>query len=272
MSKDFASIVVSAYNRPMLLRCCLESLWSNTYYPHEIIVHDDGSQQETADFLYAAMRAGKIGPLIMSPADYNRGLGTSVNRAVNISEGKYIVKINGDDNFSPGWLGKAVRAFELFPEIGLLHLAYYDYTALWNRWYPDNPRDPAIDYHTLHRETREDTEIRVVWCAPGDAFMWTREFWDKVGPWRGEYDPAFGADVGFRLGACPMACRLTQTGTRSAPTLEGLPAHWEKHRDTPWMAVLEPTVVDFSWGNGLSAVAQAQKTLKHGPLLHGEVQ
>jgi len=267
---DFASICISSYNRPVLLQCCLESLWANTYYPHEIIVHDDGSRKETTDFLYEAMRAGKIGPLIMNPTDYNRGLGPSVNRAVGISEGEYIVKINGDDKFEPGWLAKAVRAFELFPEIGLLHLADYDYTPWWNGRYPDNPRDPAVDYHTLHREAREDTEIRVVWCAPGDAFMWRWALWNEVGPWDSEFDPSFGEDVWWRLDACPMACRLTRTGARSAPMLEELPDHWDKYKDTPWMAVLEPPVVDFGWGDGLSIVEEAQKTLKHGPLLHGE--
>ena len=268
---NFASVCISSYNRPVLLECCLQSLWENTHYPHEIIVHDDGSRKETTDFLYAAMRAGKIGPLIMSPTDYNRGLGTSVNRAVDISEGKYIVKINGDDKFSPGWLRTGVRALEAFPEIGLLHLAYYDYTALWNLRYPDNPKASAIDYYTLHRETRDGITIRVVWCAPGDAFMWTRKLWNKVGPWDSGYNLSFGEDVDFRTRICSMGRNpVARPGyALCPPTIEELPAYWEKYKDTPWMAVLEPTVVDFSWGDGLSIVAEAQKTLRRGPLLHG---
>lgn len=249
----------------------MESLWANTYYPHEIIVHDDGSKKQTTGFLYKAMLAGKIGPLIMSPTDYNRGLGTSVNRAVDISEGQYIVKINGDDKFSPGWLRTGVRAMKAFPEIGLLHLAYYNYTWLWNHVYPDDLKDYAIDYYTLHRETRNGITIRVVWVGPGDAFMWTRETWNRVGQWRNKYDPAFGEDVHFRQDVCPMLrWPLNLPGTqRSPPSYEELPEFWERYKDTPWIAVLEPTVVDFSWGNGLSEVENARKTLKRRALLQG---
>jgi len=269
---DFASVCVSAWNRPDLLDRCLKSLWANTRFPHEILVHDDGSQDETSNYLYQLSRMGKISTLITNPRGHNRGHGTSVNRAVNISEGKYIVKINGDDKFTPGWLGKAVRMFELFPEIGLLHLAYYDFTALWNRTRTKlPPKDPNVDYYTLHRETREGVEARVVWCGPGDAFMWTRDFWNEVGPWHSEYDLAFGEDVYFRLKACPMMRRpLQPQGSKLCPpTLEELPEHWEKYKDTPWLVACDPPLVSFAWGEGLCSIYDAQKTLKHGPVLLG---
>lgn len=271
MSNDFATICISAWNRQALLQRCLESLWANTHWPHEILVHDDGSQDATSNYLYKLSREGKIGPLITSPPGYNRGHGTSVNRAVNISEGKYIVKINGDDEFSPGWLTKAVRTMELFPEIGLLHLAHYDYTALWNQRYPDKPKDPNVDCYTLHREMREGEWVRVIWCGPGDGFMFTRDFWNEVGPWFSEYDPAFGEDVYFRLKACPMMRRpLQPPGSKLCPpTVEELPAHWEKYKDTPWLATVDPPLISFAMGEGLCSIYEAQKTLKHGPLLHG---
>ena len=269
---DFASICISAWNRPELLLRCLNSLWQNTKYPYELVIHDDGSQPETIGMLNGFLRTGGISTLITNPPGYNRGHGTSVNRAVNISEGKYIVKLNGDDEFTPGWLGKAVRMFELFPEIGLLHLACYDFTALWNRRRPEyGLKDPEVDYYTLHRETREGVEARVVWCGPGDAFMWTRDFWKEVGPWFSEYDLAFGEDVYFRLKACPMARRPLQLPGHKLcpPTLEELPEHWKKYKDTPWLVAMDPPIVSFAWGEGLSGVHEAQKTLKHGPLLLG---
>ena len=271
MSNVFTSIVVSAWNRPELLRRCLESLWANTWARFELVVHDDGSQDETSDYLYGLLREGKISTLITNPPGHNRGHGTSVNRAVNISEGEYIVKLNGDDEFTPGWLTRAVRTMELFPEIGLLHLAHYDYTNLWNQRYPDRPKDPRIDYYTLHRETREGMAARVVWCGPGDGFMFRREFWDEVGPWLSEYDLAFGEDVYFRLKACPMMRRpLQPLGSRLCPpTVEGLLGHWEEYKGTPWLATIDPPPISFAMGDGLCSIYEAQKTLKHGPLLYG---
>lgn len=268
---DFTSIVISAYNRPELLQRSLESLWANTDYPYELIVHDDGSREETTAYLCKILQQGKIGTLILNPPEHNRGLGTSVNRAVYISEGKYIVKVNGDDEFEPGWLAKAIKVMQTYPEIGLLHLAAYDYSAIHNSRFPNDYWPPGVDRTTIHRENRNGVPIRIVWCGPGDGLMFTRETWQRVGTWPHAYNPAFGEDVLFRCACCPMMRRpLRPEGDPYAALKpEQLADHWAAYKNTPWLAMMEPAVVDFSWGDGLSMVGEAQKTLKHGPLLLG---
>jgi len=268
---DFASIVISAYNRPDLLRRSLESLWDNTSYPYELIVHDDGSRGVTISYLRSMLWAGKISTLIMNPLDHNRGLGVSVNRAVDISEGKYIIKVNGDDRFEPGWLTKAVEVMQIYPEIGLLHLASYNYSGIHNKRFPDDYWEPGEDRTTLYREIRDGLPVRVVWCGPGDGLMFTRKTWKRVGPWRSNYDPSFGADVHWRMDCCPMMRRplLRPPDPAAAVEPHQLRGHWEKYRKTPWLAMMDPPVLDFSWGNGLTIISEAQKTLKHGPLLLG---
>lgn len=262
--ESFVSIVVSAFNRQQLLQRSFESLWANTNYPYELIVHDDGSQEETSAYLCKMLQQGKISTLIQNPPGHNRGLGISVNRAVHISEGQYIVKANGDDEFKPGWLLKAVQVMQIYPEIGLLHLAAYDYSMIYNDRFPDDYWAPGEDRTTLYRETRNGIPIRVVWTGPGDGLMFTREIWQRAGPWHHAYDPAFGADVSFRLACCPMARQLLQPEALKPGQLA---AHWEAYKDTPWLAMMDPAVIDFSWGDGLTIVDEARKTLKHGPLL-----
>jgi len=217
--------------------------------------------------------AGKISTLILNPQDHNRGLGVSVNRAVDISEGKYIIKVNGDDEFKPGWLAKAVKVMQVYPEIGLLHLAAYDYGPLHNIRFPEDQWAPGKDYTTLYRARREGISIRVVWCGPGDGLMFTRETWKRVGGWPGDYDLSFGADVTWRLRCCPMMRRpLTRPpDPNAAVERHQLRGHWEEYRKTPWLAMMDPPVVDFSWGTGQTLVAEAQKTLKYGPLLLGRI-
>jgi glycosyltransferase involved in cell wall biosynthesis len=267
---DFVSIVVSAYNRPELLARSLESLSENTDYAYELIVHDDGSQDETRALLADLCTQGIICVLISSPRGYNRGHGTAVNRAVAVSEGKYIIKVNGDDEFKPNWLSKAVAVMDTYPEIGLLHLAGYDYSWVHNSRFPNDPWVPGEDHTTIRRELRNSVPVRIVWCGPGDGFMFTREIWQRVGPWYHGYDPAFGEDVYFRLACCPMMRRPDQPdGLHATLKQSEFAAHWEKYKDTPWLAMMDPPVIDFSWGEGKTLIGEAQKTLKKGPLILG---
>jgi glycosyltransferase involved in cell wall biosynthesis len=268
---DFVSIVVSAYNRKDLLLRSLRSIEQNTDYPYELIVHDDGSSDGTTEMLYELCRAKRICTVIQNPEGCNRGHGTAVNRAVAISEGKYIVKLNGDDLVYPCWLSKAVKVMETYPEIGLLHLAAYDYSWVHNSRFPDDPWKYGEDHTTIHREFRDGIHLRVVWCGPGDGLMFTRDTWNRSGPWPHSYDPAFGEDVYFRLMCCPMMRRPDQPATSACGTLsdDKLEQHWAQYKDTPWLAMMDPTVVDFSMGDGKTLVGQAQKTLMRGPLLLG---
>lgn len=266
---DFVSIVVSAFNRPVLLRRSLENLWANTNYPYELVVHDDGSQIETSAYLCKMLQQGKISTLIQNPPGHNRGHGTSVNRAVSVSEGDPIVKVNGDDEFKPGWLSKAVQVLETYPEIGILHLADFDYSDYYNERSLDDKWLPGEDHVTLCRMNRDGVPVRIVWHGPGDGLMFTRETWRRAGPWFHIYDPSFSEDVVFRLACCPMMRFPTPKGDYRAVKPDELATHWEAYKNTPWLAMMDPLVVDFSWGTGLTLIYECRKTLKHGPLLLG---
>lgn len=265
--EGLASIIVSAWNRPELLRRFFYSLWQNTTVSYELIVHDDGSQDETSDWLYQQVRDGRISTLITNPRGHNRGHGTAVNRAANIAEGDYIIKMNGDEAFAPFWLERAEIAMNAFPEIRLLHLAHY---------YSYGPRDAAIEDvkwdlepYTLHKEERRGVAIRVVWVGPGDAFMVRRSTWEEQGPWIAGYNPRFTEDMEYRLRLCPMMRLLALSKSEKYPPPTDLAAHWQAYKDSPWLAVLDPPVVSYHPGHGLCSIGAAGKTLRQGPLVLG---
>lgn len=260
----FASLIISAWNRPELLEASLKSLWDRTTYPHEIIVHDDGSQRKTTEMLYDFLTDGMISSLILNPPSWNRGHGTSVNRAASIAEGDVIVKLNGDEVFATGWLEKTVEALDLFPEIGLLHLAYY-YQPLTR----ETPIEQVVwDYgqYTLHRETRNGIPIRVVWTGPGCGFAVRKKDWK---PWAAEKQPGFGEDVEFRWRMCPMMRLPGFMRSKMLPPVVDLEKHWQEYKSTPWLALLEPPVVSYHPGEGKSSIQPCQATLRDGPYLLG---
>lgn len=263
---DFVTVTISAYNRLDLLSFCLHSIWTtDPGYPYELIVHDDGSKPETTKWLYDQIQLGRISSLILNPPDHNRGHGTSVNRATNIGEGDWIMKLNGDDEVSPGWLGTCVNTMKTFPEIRLLHAAHYGIG--WNRHTAFKDIQWNLEPYTIHRETRNGYSVRVVWVGPGDAFMVTRKTWNEFGPWYAEYIPSFAEDMDYRLRLCPMMSLLELSHHPVWKPVTDLQAHWEKYKNTPWLALTDPPVVSYHRGDGLTLIPQSRATLKRGPLV-----
>ncbi len=89
------SVVIPTYNRLDCLRDVLMALESQTLLPIEVIVVDDGSERDTAEFLDAW--AGGVGNFTRRACrQENRGPATARNRGVAEASGDYVVFI-GDD-------------------------------------------------------------------------------------------------------------------------------------------------------------------------------
>lgn len=267
---DFASLVVSAWNRPELLFASLENLRANTEYPYELIVHDDGSSPETQTRLLHQLNMGCISTLIMNPTGHNMGHGTAVNRAVDASRGDPIIKLNGDECFTPGWLGKAVRAMELFPEIGILHLSYYWKSVIHNKFSTEGILWD-LEPKTLMTFSRDGVVIRVVWVGPGCGFAFRRQTWKDTGPWIQYLCPSFGEDWNWRVAVCPMMRLLPVSHSTRYPPLqpEEYEDHWEHFRETPWLAVLDPPVISYHPGHAKGSIVRSRATLTDIPVLPG---
>ncbi len=90
------SVVVTTYNWPQSLKAVLESLIGQLDRHFEVIIADGGSKQETRD-LVAAYGARAPFPIRHSwQEDKGFRLSRSRNQAVSLSEGDYLVFIDGD--------------------------------------------------------------------------------------------------------------------------------------------------------------------------------
>lgn len=264
----FASILITAFNRMEFLQASIESLRACTYYPYELIVHDDGSNPPTKDFLIDILKRGWISTLIMNPPNHNRGQALAADRCYQVAQGDFVVKLEGDEQYTPGWLTKAVKAMEVFPEIAMLSLQQFCYIE--NRYTPEEyVRYPMWDALELAALEREGVKISVVWCSPGGQFMTRMEAYHRHGPWwRGIPDQE---TIEFRARVCPMFRLLAHSRSRKYPavTEKGKKAHWEKYKNSAWLAVLDPPVVSSHWGGGKGSLPEARPTVQRGPKLLG---
>ena len=106
--KPTVSIVLPAYNCERYLRESIDSILRQTYSDYELIIVNDGSTDGTQAIIdrYAA-----ADPRIVPHTQKNIGLVATLNKAVGMTRGEYIARIDGDD---PWFDDKLARQMDLF--------------------------------------------------------------------------------------------------------------------------------------------------------------
>ena len=93
--KPLVSIVMSCYNAENTVAKAIESILQQTLVEFEFIVIDDKSEDRTLEILRLFE---KIDPrIVLLKNDTNIGLSASLNRGINASQSKYIVRMDADD-------------------------------------------------------------------------------------------------------------------------------------------------------------------------------
>ncbi|MES2935536.1 MAG: glycosyltransferase [Pseudomonadota bacterium] len=113
-----ASIIVVTYNNVHLTKQCIDSILRNTTYPNiEIIVVDNGSSDDTRNYLRYVVRTHPNISIILN--DTNRGFSAANNQGLRLASGHFLVLLNNDTVVPKGWLDPLLRHLE-DPAIGLV--------------------------------------------------------------------------------------------------------------------------------------------------------
>ncbi len=111
-AKPLVSVIVVTVNNLDLLRNCLDSLFYQDYAPMEIIVVDNGSDEDVQGAM--ALEFPNVRVLRLPK---NQGFAGGNNRGIELSKGKYIALINNDAVAEPHWLSAMVAVAETNPSI-----------------------------------------------------------------------------------------------------------------------------------------------------------
>lgn len=112
------SIVILNYFHPEVIEICLNTLSATSYQDYEVIVVDNGSDEETVKRLQVFKEQGLIDKLILN--DHNRYFAGGNNDGVHASdpESDVILLLNSDVAFiHPDWLTKALAWLEGVPPV-----------------------------------------------------------------------------------------------------------------------------------------------------------
>lgn len=101
------SIIIPSYNQELYLPDAIESCLNQTVKPHEIIVVDDGS---TDNSLYIAQDYESKGVTVISQT--NRGLSSARNTGIMNSTGDWILPLDSDDILQENAIEIITKAIE----------------------------------------------------------------------------------------------------------------------------------------------------------------
>jgi teichuronic acid biosynthesis glycosyltransferase TuaG len=108
------SVVIPVYTRENVIRRAIDSVLAQTLPPHEIIVVDDGSTDQTADIV------AEHYPTVILIRQTNHGLSTARNVGIANASGDLIAFLDSDDCWLPKKLEFQTQVFEEHPELGLV--------------------------------------------------------------------------------------------------------------------------------------------------------
>ena len=121
------------YNCADTLKEAIDSIVQQTYHDWELIMCDDGSQDNT--YKIAEKFLEKYENIIVFQNERNMGLNYTLNRCLEKANGKYIARMDGDDISLPTRLEKEVAFLDQHREYAIVstNMIYFDENGEWGR-------------------------------------------------------------------------------------------------------------------------------------------
>lgn len=135
------SVIMGIYNCANTLQDAIQCIIDQTYNDWELILCDDGSQDNTYEIAerYVSLYPQKI---VLLKNDCNKGLNYTLNRCLSVATGEYIARMDGDDLCSKNRFEKEVFVLDNNPDISITStdIVHFDETGEWG--YVSHPKQP----------------------------------------------------------------------------------------------------------------------------------
>lgn len=116
----FFSVIICTYNRERLIPRALKSLINQKFGDFEIIIIDDGSQDNTESVCRSVLSQSVISGYTYH-YQQNAGLSKARNKGIELSSGRYITFLDSDDEYLDYHLESRYKILNEMSSIDLLH-------------------------------------------------------------------------------------------------------------------------------------------------------
>lgn len=208
------SVVVVSWNSRDDLRDCLDSLRAQKGGELEIIVVDNGSEDDTVE-----MVRDDFPEVVLIDAGENIGFAEGCNRGIEVAQGEWIATLNPDAIAAPSWISELRAAIAGGgPKLGMLQSKI----LFKNRPDVTNSTGVLIFYdgsaydRDYNKPARPDDVQEEIFCVSAGAAIYRRTMLEEVRLPTGHFDRTFfmyfeDVDLGWR-------CRLAGWEAAYVPT------------------------------------------------------
>lgn len=163
------TIVIPSYNHEKYVPAAVDSCLSQTYRDLEVVVVDDGSQDNSVDLLRTRY-AGD--PRVKIVTQQNNGAHVAINEGIHQASGEYIAILNSDDLFSNRRIEVLMKEAQQCD--GMSPLVFSDLEFIDDAGDPVLEHERAHGYRMLQRRCQE-TPIESLFLA-GNVAMTSSNF------------------------------------------------------------------------------------------------
>ncbi len=167
-SSPLVSVVIPCYNHQYYVEKSLKSVIAQTYKNIEIIVIDDGSKDNSVKVLKELQKNNKF----ILECQENMGVCKTLNRAIRMSNGKYIAILASDDYWDLTKIEKQVKVLETSndSEFCFTQALEFDSNTDKNmRIFPKNPLSGNVLNSVFVRQH-----------VPAGSMMFSKNLFDKI--------------------------------------------------------------------------------------------
>jgi len=192
-------VVIPCYNQARFLGEAIESILSQGYSDFEVIVVDDGSQDDTEK---VASRYATEDSRVKLVRQENRGLAGARNTGLAEARGEYVVFLDSDDRLVGGALEVGVRELGSHPRCAFVSGICRKITA-----------DGSVVPEWEQFRVRDDPYLELLRSCPiyVPTVMYRRSVFEAVGDFHTWYKAAEDYDLYYRiLARFPVYCHETQ--------------------------------------------------------------
>ncbi len=199
MSQMSISVVIPTYNRGQLICETVDSILNQTLPPHEVIVVDDGSTDNTRHILDGY--ADKITVISIK----NSGALIARKTGIEHASGSWICPCDSDDIWQPNHLERFAKLIQTYPNVDVAFTNFEEFGD--NAQYPNKfdslPKDWWADFSPVDadgfRYLGQNTFPKIVSMNPifPSSLIFTRRFYDSIGGLRDQFSRRLPEDSDF---------------------------------------------------------------------------
>jgi glycosyltransferase involved in cell wall biosynthesis len=117
------SVVIPCFNSAATIERALRSVEHQTAKPHEVLVVDDASSDNTVAIIEQYARTSSLNIRVIKQ-NVNGGPSVARNAAWNVAAGEFIAFLDADDQWHPKKMEIQIAAFELTPDASMCTTGY----------------------------------------------------------------------------------------------------------------------------------------------------